>query len=119
VPSLVCVIIVFMATFDPIPLKPNISHEEPKNGEAVHRFRLFNLEPIGEVCLRFFLHIESAPDRTTVNMNRWQAGITQAGQPFVTDVTDYVTLEDNVLLLQIKQPGAFGAIWLEPTPCED
>jgi hypothetical protein len=59
------------------------------------------------------------PDGTAVDMNRWHIGTTQAGQPFIADVTDYVTLEDNVLLLQVERPGAFGAVWLERVPCEE
>lgn len=78
----------------------------------------FDLEPIGDVCLRFFLHIDDAPAGTTVDMNRWRVGLTQVGQSFITDVTDYVTLEDNILLLQGDLPGEVGSVWLERIPCE-
>lgn len=107
-----------METFDPIPLNIKESHADSKNGEPLHLSYSFDLDPIGEVCLRFFLHIDSAPAGTTVAMNRWQVGISQIGQPFIADVTDYVTLEDNVLLLKVNQPGTFGAVWLERVPCE-
>ncbi|MEO8612158.1 MAG: hypothetical protein ABI690_29960 [Chloroflexota bacterium] len=108
-----------MTTFDPIPLTINPTPEDLKNGEILYRSHAFDLDPIAEVCLRFVLHIDFAPDAITVNMNRWQVGITQIGQPFVADVTDYVTLEDNVMLLNVNQPGSFGAIWLDRVPCEE
>ena len=108
-----------MTTFDRIPLKLNESQADPKNGETLHQSQPFDIEPIGEVCLRFFLHIDSAPDGTLITLNRWQVGIFQIGQPFIADVTDYVTLEDNVLLLKVNQSGSFGAIWLECIPCEE
>jgi hypothetical protein len=81
--------------------------------------RMFDLEPIGEVCLRFFLHIEAAPNDTTVTMNGCDVGKVLAGQPLVADVTDLVTLEDNVLLLVVHQKGRFGEVWLERVPCEE
>jgi hypothetical protein len=115
---LFCVIITIMTAFDPIPLNLNESRADSKNGEPLHLFQTFDLDPIGEICLRFFLHIDSAPDGAVVKMNRWRVGITQTGQSFIADVTDYVTLEDNVLFLQLNQPGALGAIWLERIPCE-
>lgn len=80
--------------------------------------RMFDLEPIGEVCLRFFLHIEAAPDDTTVTMNGWDVGRVQAGQLLVADVTDFVTLEDNALLLNVNQQGRFGEVWLARVLCE-
>jgi hypothetical protein len=106
-----------MTIFDPIPLN-RPSSQQPTKGEALHLRYTFDLEPIGEVCLRFFLHIESAPSGTTVDMNRWRVGLTQVGQSFIADVTDFVTLEDNILLLQGDQPGDIGPVWLERIPCE-
>lgn len=108
-----------MTTFDPILLDINGVHEHPEIGEPIRLQHTFDLEPIREICLRFVLHIDSAPRGTIVEMNRWQVGATQAGQPFITEVTDYVTLENNVLLLQVNQPGEFGGIWLERVPCEE
>jgi hypothetical protein len=108
-----------MEAFDLIRLNLKESYTDPKNGECLHLSQTFDLDPIGEVCLRFFLHIDSAPDGTAVAMNRWHVGITQTGQPFIADVTDYVTLEENVMLLTVNQPGQFGAVWLESVPCEE
>ncbi len=87
-------------------------------GETVELRQVFDLEPIGEVCLRFFLHIEAAPDDTTVKMNAWDVGMIQDGQSLIADITDYVTLDDNVLLLTVCQNGIFGEVRLERVPCE-
>ena len=87
-------------------------------GETVELRYLFDLEPIGEVCLRFFLHIDAAPGATTVKMNEWDVATMQDGQGLVADVTDFVTLEDNMLLLRVSQSGTFGQVWLERIPCE-
>src|SRR5262245_14362853 len=96
-------------TDDPIPLKLIRLQDDPSTSEI--QSAIFDLDPIGEVCLRFLLHIDSAPPGISVEMNRWHLGITQTGTPFIADVTDYVTLEDNVLLLTVNQPGQFGVVW--------
>jgi hypothetical protein len=120
-----------MNDFDPINLNYNWlingAHPLPSltdwpeyfaKNEKIKLRRMFDLEPIGEVCLHFILHIEAAPDDTTVKMNVWDVGIVQAGHSLIADVTDYVTLEDNVLLLTVSQKAIFGEVWLERVPCE-
>ena len=118
-----------MSLFDPILLNREWSLHPPANGlstpadlpddlPAVSLQKTFDLEPIGEICLRFFLHIEAAPGGTVVTVNRWEAGIVTGGQAFAADVTDYVTLEYNVLKLDLKQGGWLGTVWLERLPCE-
>jgi len=117
-----------MTTLDPIPLNTQwqLNNEAKlfslvdlslRNGAAELR-RTFDLEPIGDVCLRFYLHIDAAPEGTAVSMNGREVGTIQAGQSFVADVTDNVTLEDNVLLLKVSRGGRFGAVWLGRVPCE-
>ena len=78
----------------------------------------FNLEPIGEVCLRFNLHLAAAPTGTQVFINGWHAGTTEAGKSLISDVTDYVTLEGNVLLLKLTRKGDLHGLILQPVPCE-
>jgi hypothetical protein len=120
-----------MNDFDPIILNSNWlingAHSLPSlvdchldlaEDVTVELQKMFELEPIGEVCLRFFLHIEAAPNDTTVTMNGWDVGKVSSGQPMVADVTDFVTLEDNVLLLIVNQKGRFGEVWLARVPCE-
>ncbi len=85
---------------------------------TVHLRRKFDLEPIGDVCLRFMLRLEAAPDGTAVYVNGWHAGTIQQGQPLTSDVTDYVMLEGNVLLLNVTEPGRFGEVQLRRVPCD-
>ena len=86
--------------------------------EIIHLQRKFDLEPIGGVCLRFILHIQAAPDNTSVYVNGWHVGTIQKGESLNADVTDYVTLEGNVLLLKVTKPGIFGDVYLNPMPCD-
>jgi hypothetical protein len=81
--------------------------------------RMFDLEPIGEVCLRFYLHVDAAPGGTAVSMNGHEVGTVQAGQSFAADVTDDLTLENNLLLLKVSQRGVFASVWLERIPCDN
>jgi len=123
-----------MASFDPIPLKAewfvsplnhvlrtltDLPFQPGENSAAISLTQRFDLEPIGDVCVRFWLHIDAAPEATLVKMNGQAVGMVQSEKPFTTDVTDYVTLEDNVLLLEVKQGGRFGEVWLERVPCEE
>lgn len=78
----------------------------------------FDLEPIGDVCLRFELHLTIAPRDTQVYVNGWHLGTFQVGQPFQADVTDYVSLEDNFVLLKISRRGDLGGLSIDPIPCD-
>ncbi|MBZ0280969.1 MAG: hypothetical protein K8L97_09520 [Anaerolineae bacterium] len=80
--------------------------------------RLFDLQPIDDVCIRYWLHIDHAPDETQVWINAFEAGQTWAGEAFRVDVTDYISLENNEILLRVYQQGSIGKLWLEPVPCE-
>src|SRR5690554_4775809 len=90
-----------MNPFDPIMLDTGwrlsghanlVSIQNLRADAAQELRRTFDLQPIGEVCLRFLLHIESAPGGTAVSVNGYDAGVTIHGQPFVADVTDSLTL---------------------------
>jgi len=120
-----------MNTFDPIPLDTHwqLNNDDvffsladwPQHSlrpdETVELRRMFNLEPIGEVCLRFYLYVRGAPEGTVVSMNGWTIGRVEADKLFVANVTDEVTLEDNVLTLRVSQSGRFGKVGLERLPC--
>src|SRR6185369_14075686 len=54
----------------------------------------FDLEPIGDVCLRFYIQLDRAPIGTQVYVNGWHIGTVQAADPLHADVTDYVSLEN-------------------------
>ncbi|MEZ4671613.1 MAG: hypothetical protein R3E39_27230 [Anaerolineae bacterium] len=79
----------------------------------------FDLEPIEEICLRFHLHLTIAPAGTQVYINGWHVGTAQSGKPLLSDVTDFVTLEGNVLLLKLARKGDLRGLTLHPVPCED
>lgn len=79
----------------------------------------FDLEPIGDVCLRFYLNLKHAPIDTQVYVNGWHVGTMQAGQPLHADVTDYISLENNLLLLKLTHSGDLHGLSIQPIPCEN
>lgn len=70
-----------------------------------------------DICARYWLALETAPAGTEVFVNGWRVGTTD-GTPFRANVTDQVTLDDNVIELTVRQPGAFGQVVLQAEPCE-
>ena len=80
--------------------------------------RTFDLEPIGDVCLRFHLDLKGAPIGTQVYVNGWHIGTFQTADPLHADVTDYVSLEDNLLLLKLSHSGDLHGLSIQPIPCE-
>lgn len=93
-------------------------HLLPSAG-TVHLRRTLDLEPIGEVCLRYRLRLERAPAGTSVYVNGWHVGALQADAALDVDVTDALTLEGNVILLKVTRRGAIGGMSLLPVPCAD
>src|SRR3954465_3301037 len=61
----------------------------------------FDIEPIGDVCLRFHLDLKHAPMGTQIYVNGWYVGTVQMDASLDADVTDYISLEDNLILLKI------------------
>ncbi len=78
----------------------------------------FDLEPIGDVCLRFHLHLDRAPIGTQVFVNGWHLGTLQSTEPLQADITDYVSLEDNFILLKLTHSGDLHDVSIQPVPCE-
>ena len=78
----------------------------------------FDLEPINDVCLRFHLALKRAPIGTQVYVNGWHVGTIQTADPLRVDVTDYVSLENNLLLLKLIRPGDLYGLSIQPLPCE-
>ncbi len=87
--------------------------------EAVYLSRVFSVEPINDVCVRFWLYVEAAPEGTAITINGWYAGTTQNGQGLVADATDYIMLDGNQILITLNQPGFLQGIYLRPVPCEE
>jgi hypothetical protein len=84
----------------------------------LHLRREFDLEPIGDQCLRFHLMVDEAPRGTQFYINGWYVS-TLGDSSLVSDVTDYVTLEGNVLLLKLTSArGTFKRLRLQPVPCD-
>ena len=77
----------------------------------------FDLEPIGDVCLRFHLHLDRAPIGTQVYVNGEHLGTLQSTEPLHADVTDYVSLEDNFVLLKLTHSGELHGVSIQPVPC--
>ncbi len=79
--------------------------------------RRFDVEPILDVCLRFGLHVTATPGAVALQINGRRLG--ELRGPFVLDVTDMITLEDNevVLVVPCGQGGAFGDVFIQTEPC--
>ena len=79
--------------------------------------RRFALTPL-DFCARYWLHVESAPGPLTVVLRgEVVAHGIAAGTP--VDVTDFVSLDDNLLELSTPAEGDLGAVWLQALPCDD
>ncbi len=80
--------------------------------------RTFDVPPIEDVCVNFVLHIKSAPPGTHLIINGRDFGAVP--MPFSFDVTDYITLEDNIIAFRVpcEAGGGFGDVRLRVVPCE-
>jgi hypothetical protein len=85
--------------------------------DGVQLKRRFDLEPIGEVCLRFVLQLDHAPAGTQVYINGWHTGTTESGKALISDVTDYVTLEANLIHLKLVRREVLSGLRLVAMPC--
>jgi hypothetical protein len=81
--------------------------------------RTFDVPPILDVCLRFDLHITAAPGAIVLYVNGRRLGEVDGTRPFIFDVTDFITLEDNLIGLRVDcgVSGAFGDVFLKAEPC--
>jgi hypothetical protein len=93
-------------------------HRLPGAG-TLHLRRRVDLDPIGDVCLRYRLRLERAPAGTNVTVNGWHVGTVEAGGALEVDVTDALTLEGNVILLKVTRRGEISGVSLLPVPCGD
>ena len=89
------------------------------SGLTAHLFHLFYLEPI-DLCMRYVLHIEIAPSAMKLFINEREIDEFEGAFPFVTDVTDDVRPQHNLIWLKVacNAEGKFGAVYLELVPCE-
>jgi hypothetical protein len=73
--------------------------------------------PLREVCVTYVLCIDSAPAGARFYLNGRDFGAIET--PLRLDVTDYVTLEDNVIAFRVPcdMRGSFSDIRLTAFPC--
>lgn len=92
-------------------------------GWAAYLVRPFSLDPT-DVCVRYLLLIDSAPEGARVYLNEALPVTYRAphddAPPFEVDVTDCVSLEDNTLAFRVEcdAPGTFSGVALQAVPCE-
>ncbi len=85
---------------------------------SLHLRHTFDLEPISDVCVRIHLHLQHAPNDTQVYVNGWHVGATKSAEVLFADITDYVSLEDNLLLLKLTRSGDLHGLFVQRVPCE-
>ena len=78
----------------------------------------FDVDPIEDVCLCFFIDLAHAPSGTQIYVNGWHLGTLQAGESLHAEVTDYISLEDNLLLIKLSHSGDLNGVSLVPVLCE-
>ncbi len=73
--------------------------------------------PLRDVCVSYWLCIDSAPAATRLYINGRDFGV--VATPLRFDVTDYVTLDDNVIAFRVpcEMRGSFSDIRLTAFPC--
>ena len=86
--------------------------------EILHLSHSFDLEPITDICLCIMLHVDAAPEGTTVYVNGWHVGTLEAGKSLVSDVTNYVSLDGNQILLKLSKKGDLHGVRIQPVPCK-
>ena len=98
---------------------PDLAAFDPRliDGKLVWLEREFDL-PLQDVCITYELHVDAAPVGTHLTINGRDFG--EIETPFVFDVTDMVTLEDNRIAFRVMHgaSGRFGAVSMVAIPCE-
>lgn len=102
-----------------LPTLSDYPHEIVSFYRLLNLQRRFDLLPIEDVCVRYHLHLDHAPDSTQVYINGWHAGTVEQGKSLMSDVTDFVTLEDNFLLLKVSRKGDLRGVTLWRVPCDE
>lgn len=80
--------------------------------------RTFDLPPIEDECLNYWLIIKSAPTPLELHLNGRDLGTIQT--PFELDISDMVALDDNRIAFRIPAwaVGSFGDVRIKGVPCE-
>jgi hypothetical protein len=83
--------------------------------------RAFALKPIEAECVRYWLLIDSAPDRARVLINHKPIAEYRANEaPFELDVTNFVMLGVNWIMFRVEGEATapFAGVRLVAVPCE-
>ena len=104
--------------FVPLDTLKDWTSPEQKSGGGITFMRQFSLEAT-DFCVRYLLHVETTPSAVKVLINGKTLPY-EGTQPFIFDVTNVVQLEDNLIFFEVISgaTGKFGAVYLEPVPCE-
>lgn len=82
-------------------------------------YRTFTLEAT-DACVRYYLHIASMPQVAFIAINDRKISPPSAPPPYKLDVTDYVTLGENVIGFRVTgAERAFGHVGLHPVACDE
>jgi len=82
-------------------------------------WRTFTLEPT-DLCVRYYLYIDSMPKVALIAINDHKINPLTTPPPYKLDVTDYVTLDENVIGFRVTgADGAFGHVHLQPVACDE
>ncbi|RMF82572.1 MAG: hypothetical protein D6737_01400 [Chloroflexi bacterium] len=85
--------------------------------EALYFRHCFTLAPT-QACVHYHFHIEHAPPQTDVYINGLHLGTTDDNAHFDRDITNFVSLDNNVVLLKVCHVGTFGEARLYAVPCD-
>jgi hypothetical protein len=106
-------------SWDALPMLQELSLDVLRFYGYLHLKRRFDLEPIGEVCVRLYLEISALPPGADVYVNGWHVGQGDGQHSLRADVTDYVSLENNIMLIKLKRKAApLGTVVIRSVPCE-
>jgi hypothetical protein len=84
--------------------------------------RIITLKPTAS-CVNYVLQIKKAPQTIAIFLNGHLVDEVPGGDSFSGDVTQYVALGENTLVMQLTClsnacGGSFGTISLQPVTCE-
>jgi hypothetical protein len=82
-------------------------------------WRTFTLEAT-DFCVRYYLHVTLLPQVALIVINDHKIKPPTTPPPYILDVTDYVTLEENVIGFRVTGAGGtFGHIHLQAVACDE
>jgi hypothetical protein len=107
------------STFSDVAPVPALSAFRSDPQQAVYLKRGFDLAATDD-CVNYMLCLDSAPPGTRFTLNDQPVPV-DTDRPYRIDVTMFVALEDNQLLIYIppEVSGAIRGLALEAVPCDE